>query len=223
VIAKESAEIGKEPPTPQPRRADEDVAAKAAKQLKDNPDAAEKLAKKLLRQPRPTTDVERHVLLQKRNEINAAHRQATEDVNAAIDAKDVKGEIEARERQLLLEDQRGILDLASDVSGSEAGRALRAVGLRMDEHGDLVYMLNTMKSALGRELTAAERTHYTELQAKMAEQQKIIDDLRAKQDAAGNRKVTPAAAKKANDAYQSIIDKIKSIPGAEHMTKECAL
>lgn len=179
------------------RRADPVVWDRAMARLTADPAAASKLVDEIIDKPRATTAEENALLLHRtvavRNErqrnmlqLVDAYQQRTreggkEKMSPELAAR--MAELERTETDLAMHVDR--VDQASRLSGSEWGRAGRWRQMLLKDDFTLAGMLRSAEVAAGHSLTESERIEITDLNAKIADLEKKL------QEAESSGKVKP--------------------------------
>lgn len=175
---------------------DQKLYAEALQRMKDQPDLPARLVQEILDKPRPADPVESFVLLHRRVALSNEYERAMRLANHAFLSKQPKEEVDAafaRAENLLAEIDR--TDRAIDKTGTETGRSLRIRRRMMEMDYSLSTMIGRAAGAKEEPLTPEETQKIADLQNRIAELTRKLDEATTKATADGAKKADVTKAK----------------------------
>lgn len=118
---------------------------------------ADLLASEVLSKPRALNDEETAGLVLRAQELKNDHARVMKEIGDATDSEQIKAKVAER---AAIESAFDTVTKAAKASGTEKGRSLASQKLTINQDYDLVSVVQRMKAAKGRELTADERAKY---------------------------------------------------------------
>lgn len=138
------------------------------------PDKATDLSSEIVANPRPITDVEDAGLRLKLAQLKTDHRVLQNAVNDATDPAD-KMTLEAQ--RLRVQQDFDLVTKATDLGGTESGRALGARRNVINEDMELLPIINRAQAAKGSALSPVERAKFEDLTQQLEDRNTKIDEL----------------------------------------------
>lgn len=154
------------------RRSDEQALAEAVE--RKIPEKANRIADEVNANPRALSDIEDAGMRVKVAELEIEHEQLMKLIGESKDAADTKTLSAEAAR---VENEFDSILKALELSGTEAGRALRARKVQIGRDFKLVSVLNRAKAAAGKKLTAAKELLFKKLTSDLAATNKKVEAL----------------------------------------------
>lgn len=214
LIDQERQQRGLEPLLKPEGKSDQAVMDKAMAEIDRNPKLPYELVKELKGKPRTIEAWERMVLLLHKIDLrNAYEKSAREAAQAFDDSKEFPDReadmVRANLETNRLSNELSDVEQASRVSGSETGRALRALQIMANEDYSLAALETSRRAAKGgAPLTDAERAGLT----KVANDYKKANDELQKHIADKDKRLSDLAIKEALDKVEREAKEIKIHP-----------
>lgn len=148
----------------------------ALKQAKKDkiPAKAQRIASEVNETSRPLSDIETAGLTTRMAELKNEHAEIQKEIGKLKDEVDIQTKAAEAER---IEQEFDSLSRAVKLNGTQAGRALAAQKLTINQDFDLISVLNRAKTAKTKALSQKESVKFKNLTSELDKANKRIDDL----------------------------------------------